>query len=283
MSKLKLTNLFCLIIIFSLGAITVQCQKETVNCEALKTGIFYSYPKNSMEQYVIKRIGDFQYETNPGNRDSIVYKIQWLHNCKYTLQFISCSAKLPADETAFWEKHKLAYEITDVGKDYYTFKGYIDKSSNVAIQSDTIWLKEKEHVVSNELIQLIQSEKVLKKAHFSDTSKYAVLYVYRLNRFAGSKVDMPVYFDDNIICISKNNSAFIFKIFKEGNFNLSAVSANDVLVKKKPAVLPLNIKFGQKYYVNSSAKFVVNVLNDYNPELKIVDAEKGDEEFLNIY
>ena len=52
---------------------------------------------------------------------------------------------------------------------------------------------------------------------------------------------------------------------------------------KKSAVLPLSIQFGQKYYVNSSAKFTVNMLSTYVPILKLVDAEKGAEEFQNAY
>ena len=120
---------------------------------------------------------------------------------------------------------------------------------------------------------------LLKKAHFSDTSKYAVLYLYRTGKFAASQVDMITYFDNNLICDSKNGSSFIFKILKEGNFELSSVSN----MNKKSAVLPLSIKFGQKYYVNSSAKFTVNMLSTYVPILKLVDPKQGEDEFLSAY
>ncbi|MEP6512308.1 MAG: hypothetical protein ABJA79_00470, partial [Parafilimonas sp.] len=143
-----------------MNGIAGKCQKETANCETLKNGIFYSYPKNSSERYVSKRSGEYQYETNVGNGDTSVYKVDWLSNCRYTLKLISSSVKMTAEEKSFYDKHKLAYKIVGVTGDYYIFKGYIDKTSHASIQSDTMWLKEKLNVVSNELIQSIESEKV---------------------------------------------------------------------------------------------------------------------------
>jgi hypothetical protein len=269
------SKLFCICITFLLSAVAAKAQ----DCEGLKNGTFYSYPKNSAKSYLIKRNGDYQYEKDIGNGDSIVYKIEWLNNCKYSLKFISTNVKLTDEESAFWEKHNLLYEITGSTSNYYTYKGYLDKSSNLTIQLDTMWLTQKSNIASNELIEPIKNEMVLKKAHFTDTSNYAVLYLYRTGKFAASQVDMITYFDNNLICDSKNGSSFIFKIFKEGNFDLSSVSN----MNKKSAVLPLDIKFGHKYYVNSSARFTVNMLSVYIPILKLVDTDKGAEEFQNAY
>src|SRR5258707_490104 len=88
---------------------------------------------------------------------------------------IDC-AKMSAGEKDFWENHKLVYDITGVAKNYYTFNGYADKSSNLVLVTDTMWMTEKINIISNELIQPVKNETALKKSHFTDTSKYAVLY-----------------------------------------------------------------------------------------------------------
>lgn len=268
-----------LLITLAFVTVTLNAQNQKADCSALKGGIFYSYPKNSADKYLTKREGEYQYERNLYTGDTMVYKIEWLSGCKYALRFVSTNAKLTADEKDFWQGHKLVYDIITVTEDYYTFKGYIDKTSNLPISTDTMWIKEKPVAISNELIQPVKSEMALKKAHFSDTSKYAVLYIYRTGRFAASLVDMFIYFDDNLICDSENKSAFIFKVVKEGNYKLMSVSN----MNKKSVELPLSIKFGQKYYVNSSAKFAMNMKSTYIPLLTLVDAEKGEDEFLNAY
>jgi len=275
MVQLKLICFYVFLSLFSF----YSNQSKAQNCEGLKSGTFYSYPKNSAEKYAIIRNGEYQYEKDLVNGDSIIYKIEWLSDCKYSLKFISTNAKMTTDESAFWDKHKLVYEITGSTSNYYTYKGYFDKTSNVSISADTMWLKEKLNTSSKELIQIIKSEIDLKKAHFTDTSKYAIFYLYREGKFAASKMDMLVYFDNNLICDSKSGSSYIFKVLKEGTFNVSAVEP----VSKKSMVLPLTIQFGHRYYLRASAKFSVNMYGIYTPLLTLVDADTGKEEFLDAH
>lgn len=277
MHKPKLIFLLFLTFIFVINS--AFCQSNKTECISVKNGIFFSYPKNSNDKYVCKREGTYQHEKNLVTGDTTVYKVDWINDCEYVLKFITSNAKMSAAEKDFWDKHKLVYTIIRVAENYYTFNGYADKSSNLVLVTDTMWLNEKINQVSNQLIQQVKNETVLKKSHFSDTSQYAVLCLYRTGKFAASQVDMLVYFDNNLICDSKNGSAFIFKILKEGSFQLSSVSN----MNKKSFELPLNIKFGQKYYVNASAKFAVNLNSTYVPVLKLIDADKGAEEFQNAY
>lgn len=125
-----------------------------------KKWCFLSYPKNSAKRYILKRNGEYQYEKDIDNGDGIIYKIEWLNNCKHSLKFISSNVKLTDDESIFWAKHNLIYEIISSTPDYYIYKGYFDKSSNLAIQNDTLWLRQKTNVISNELIQLLKSEMI---------------------------------------------------------------------------------------------------------------------------
>ena len=277
MHNTELKILFFLNFIFA--ANSTFCQGNKADCSSVKNGIFFSYPKNSADKYVSKREGLYQNEKNLLTGDSTVYKVEWIDNCKYTLKLLTSSGKMTAAEKDFWENHKLVYTITGIDKNYYTYNGYADKSSNLLLTTDTMWLNEKINYLSNELIQPLKNETILKKSHFTDTSKYAVLYLYRAGKFAASQVDMLTYFDDNLICDSRSGSAFIFKILKEGNFKLLSVSN----MNKKFTELPLSIKFGQKYYVNSSAKFTINMSSLYTPALKLVDADKGAEEFQTAY
>lgn len=54
-------------------------------------------------------------------------------------------------------------------------------------------------------------------------------------------------------------------------------------MNKKSVTIPLSIKYGQKYYVNSSAKFAMNMSSVYIPVFKLVDSKQGKKEFESVY
>ncbi len=227
----------------------ISAQAKTPTCTYLKDGIFHFYPKNSSDHDLNIREGELLHETNSKSGDSILWQIKWVDECIYTLKYISGNRPLSGENLKFVKKHKFVYEIGRITNEYYLFKGYVDKVSDIAIQTDTMWLIEKVNRVSNELFKPVANSSLLKKAKFSDTSNYAVLYLYRPKKLSNSLGNYLVYFDDNLMCVAKNNSGYIFKILKEGAFEVKSK-----LLKDESAVT-VNVKFGNTYYVKSTIKW----------------------------
>ena len=266
------TQLFACLLLNLIGFIA-QAQND---CKNIKTGTFYYYPKNSTDSYLEIRDDKHLYETNLTKGDSSVYEIKWSDDCVYTLKYVSGNAEMSDEVEEFNKKHKLLFEVNKIAKDYYTFTGYIDKTSNQPVLKDTMWLNIKNNVGSNLLFQPIKSPTEIKKAHFSDTSKYAILYIYRPGKLTNSLGNYLVYFDDNIMCVAKNMSGYIFKVLKEGNFTIKSK------LYKDEATTNINIKFGNKYYVRSSVLWGFHNFKNYKLKMEEMEPEEGETEFYDV-
>lgn len=277
MYKLTSYQIISCFFCFAFLPIVISAQIKTPTCEDLKYGIFHYYPKNSSDHDVNIREGEFVREINSKSGDSIIWQIKWVDECVYSLKYISGNRPIPEENLKFIKKHKLVYEIGRITKDYYLFKGYVDKVSDLPIQTDTMWLNEKINRVSNEVFKPVANNSILKKAKFSDTSKYAVLYLYRPKKLSNSLGNYFVYFDDNLMCVAKNNSGYIFKILKEGTFEVKSK-----LLKDESAV-KVNVKFGKAYYIKSSIKWgITSRLYNFKLEMANVSPEVGIPEFEEV-
>ena len=260
-------------LLFSLTCFIAQAQND---CETIKTGTFYYYPKNSTDNYLEIRDDKYLYETNLTKGDSAVYEIKWSDDCVYTLKYVSGNAEMSDDAEKFNKKHKVLFEVNKITKDYYTFTGYIDKTSNQPILKDTMWLNIKNNVGSNLLFQPIKSPTEIKRAHFTDTSKYAILYVYRPGKLTNSLGNYLVYFDEEIMCVAKNNSGYIFKILKEGNFKIKS------RLIKQEAAADLDVKFGNTYYIKSSVPWGIYGSGNFKLKMEAMKPEDGKNEFYDV-
>jgi hypothetical protein len=101
-----------------------------------------------------------------------------------------------------------------------------------------------------------------------DTSKYALLHLYRPKNAVGGLVGYNIKLDDSIICKLKNNRKFSIRMYKEG---LVKIWPNNE--EKK---LGIKVKPGEEYFV----KFVmVSGLVGAHPELNLINSEQGRVEF----
>jgi len=269
----KMKNLLFLLFGFS----TMEVIAQIKNCEDIKNGVFYSYPKNVSKQYQLTRKGDIQKETDLITGDSSIWKVTWLNDCSYSLAYISGSVKITNEMKTFAESHNLVTKIETITGDFYSYHIYIDKVAGKYLLADTIWFQKKSAVVNNTLFEAVPPNTSNKKLNFNSKSPYALLYVYRPAKFVGKKVDYLLYFDENIMCTAKNATGYIFKVFKEGNFNLSAK-----IYDEKDITVNVNIKLGEKIYVHTQFKTISFDTNYLRPKLMIVDEEKGSEEFSEI-
>ncbi len=265
--------------IFTLLLLFLPCflsaQETQISCDNLKQGIFHMYPINSTDHHLILREGDIAREVNAITGDSSFWEIKWTKDCVYSMKYSGGGTKMDEKTEAFLKKHKLVYEVTEITNDYYTFKGYVDKVAGNSFQSDTVWFNEKVNVVNNDLFKRILNP-TGSKPSITDTSRYAILYVYRPGKITNSLGDFPVYFNDNIMCIAKNNTGYVFKVLKEGVFELKSRLYRD------KSSINLSVKFGNVYYVKSMIHWGIHMGNNFKLEMKNVSVPEGESEVANV-
>ena len=175
------------------------------------------------------------------------------------------------------KKHKLLFTINKLTDDYYIYTGYLDKTSNLPISTDTMWMHEKVNIVSNELFKQVPSNQVFKKPVISDTAKYALLYIYRPGKTTLSLASYLVYFDNSLMCVAQNSSGFVFKIMKEGTFELKT------RLNKDESSLPLDIHFGKTYFVKTFMQWgMYKHLSNYKMQNENINPAEGWADFQNI-
>ncbi len=255
-------------------SVSAHCQTG-VSCTDLKNGIFYYYQKNAPDHYLIYRTADFQKEVNLRTGDTTLWKIEWRDKCRYALIFESSSNQKIIENAKVLKKHKLVYTISALTDDYYCYTGSVDAPSNPQIWNDTIWLKEKTIVPNSELFQPIAGENEL--THLKDTSKYALLYLYRPGKITNGFGNYFVYFDNVLMCVARNSSGYIFKILKEGNFQLAS------RLYKDESQVDVDIRFGKTYYIKSMIHWGISSrLYNFKLEMAAVTPEQGRLEFDKI-
>ncbi len=264
-----------IVFLISYVPFAANCQ-VVANCKDVHDGIFYAYPKNSNHIIEIERKGNYDKETDLTNGDFSIWNTVWKSDCESVSKYISGNAKM-SDELKFLSNHKLVFVIQSVTENYYSFKGYADKIANMPIQDDTIWLHKKLNADDNRLFEKVSSKDV-KKLRYTDTSKYALLYIYRPSgRFKFSSSNFLVYFDNNTMFTAKNNSGLIFKILKEGTFEIKSKYTND------ESSVKLDVKFGNSYYVKSAmVGALTKKLNNFKLTMTIMTPADGKGEFEEV-
>ena len=143
----QLTTIFALFLLIS--PFSSKCQSNSGSSLDLKKGTFNYYRKNSTEHFKTNRNGDSQTEINNRTGDTLLFKINWINDRSYALKYISSSGKSALEIPGFLKKHTLVYQVVNVTNDYYVYKGYVDRITKHAIQTDTMWVKEKTYITNN--------------------------------------------------------------------------------------------------------------------------------------
>jgi hypothetical protein len=210
--------------------------------------------------------------------DSSVYKIEWKGDCEYILKYVDGS-DLDDDELKFVSKHKLAYHVDSIASDYYVFSSYEDRpSAGRLLGKDTMWMHPQTHTADNMLFGLTDPGRI-KKVHFNDTSRMALLYIYRVGKLKLSFSDLSIQYNDLPMVVLKNKSAAIIALFKEGPFTLgSRVSGN-----KAEGHLPMDVQFGKVYFVRADMIWGLYKTGNTKLEFTVVDPREGKQDFDGIY
>lgn len=241
------------------------------SCSDLKSGTFYSYPKNSSEQWKIVREGSSERYVNLVTGDSIVWKIDWQNECQFKMKYMGSSGQLKKESAELFKNHVLVLSVEANKENYYLTNYYLDKKSKVAFLSDTVWKQQR--MVTDKILFSEVAPNETRRLKFKDTSQYALLYVYRSGKFVGSLADFILKCEGVTMAKMNNQSAYVFKIWKESKLHFIAQTINH------EDRVDIDFQFGHKYYLNCDIKLTLD--NGGRPVLHVVDKDKGESGFFS--
>ncbi|HWI90434.1 MAG TPA: hypothetical protein VNT20_04125 [Flavisolibacter sp.] len=246
-----------------------QCFSQS--CSDLKSGTFYSYPKNSGEQWKIVREGSKEKYINLVTGDSLVWKIDWQNECQFKMKYMGGSGQLKKQDAELFKNHVLVLSVETNNENFYLANYYLDKKSKVPFLSDTVWKKER--AASDKILFSEVAPNEIRRLKFKDTSRYALLYVYRSGKFVGSLAGFILKCEGVAMAKMSNRSAYVFKIWKEGKLHFIAQTINH------QDRADIDFQFGHKYYLNCDIKLTLD--NGGRPVLHVVDKDKGEDGFFS--
>lgn len=228
---------------------------------------YYLYPKNTNDSTFVVRTRELMVETDLKTKDTTAWKLKWKDACIFSVEFLSGSKKLKPEEQEFLKSHKLIFKTAERTADYFIYESYIDKVSGNPFLVDTAFYKRKSAPVDNRLFVPVKLSD-LKKQRFSDTSKYAVVGIYRKGEFTCSAVEGLVYLNDEVIAGLKTKSAYLFKVYKEGTLKFGSSFNNKISVKN------VQVQFGKRYYIQIDPVWAQSC----KPELIVSDDAQAKQE-----
>jgi hypothetical protein len=126
-------------------------------------------------------------------------------------------------------------------------------------------------------IQLIRSESLLRDRHFSDTSSYGVIYLYRPFTGTFPKNSIDIYAEDDKICSMENKGHYIFVVYGSRTLKLTGLFSRDT------CHITVNIEPGKAYYLRCTMETGIfgqkHYLRNYKIHLDPMPAEKGKKQF----
>jgi hypothetical protein len=269
--KILLVSIKIYLLLFFISASNIIHAQD---CAAIIESTYFSYPANSNDSGITHRSKDKLIETDLRSGDSTTWKIKWTGKCTYEAEYVSGSKKLEPDVRNYLKEHKFAFKVVTTTRDYFIIEAYNDKIKGKPFSVDTAFFQRKTYPVSKVLFQQVKSPGELKKQKFSDTSKYAVVCLYRKGQFSCSIVTGEIFFGGNLMAVLPNRSAGMFKILKEGSFEIESYAKD----KDKSVKKTIKIQFGKKYYI----RFDPVLFHSCGLEIFVEEGTEAKEDFESL-
>jgi hypothetical protein len=231
-------------VFFFIAFIFITLNSLSQDCNSVIESKYFSYPANSDDSSITIRSKDRLVEKDLKTGDSTIWKIKWTSKCSYTATYVSGNRKLTYDEREYLEKQKFAFEVELVTADYFIVSSYFNKVEGKPFARDTAFFTRKNYSINKILFEPVKNPAVLKKQKFSDTSQYAVVCIYRKGKLPCLLINGEIFFGGSLMALLPNKSAAIFKVKKEGRFEIESIGKGNSLKKD------IDIQFGKKYYIS---------------------------------
>jgi hypothetical protein len=267
---------FYIVIIIALLTHTQLIAQPT--CSSLRNSISYTYWPESSESFITIIEGNKLTDIVGNLHDTVIYRIDWVDSCTFSMQYLSGGNKLPKKILDFNKDHIFYNKIDKITDEYVVSRMFQDKPKGRMLKRDTSWFSPKVALAKSSSFEKISGPLFDKKTSRSDSADYALVYVYRPNKFWLLLSSYPFYFDDEVMSMIENNSGYVFKVKKEGihQFTSRLFQDNDSV--------SVDIRFGQKYFIKPWIEWGLKK-RGYNFKLHvehIADQATGAAEFDNV-
>lgn len=118
-----------------------SCNEKSLDCQSIKKGIFYSHYQGSEELYKTIRSDSLQQEINLTKGDTSLWKIKWISDCKYSVQYVSGIQMESKEMEQFYRSATFIATVIKVKPDYYVFSADVTTSKQRLEIRDTVWRK----------------------------------------------------------------------------------------------------------------------------------------------
>lgn len=261
-----------LVLTFAICGAIPFASGQTADYSLFHKGVFHIYFSTSGIHCIVSRDDQTQKEVFDGTADTLIWHINWLNDSDFTMQYVTGSGPRTREQEKFYKKHKLYYHLQPGGKDFCIYTETVDKPDGSFVQKDTLW----SHELSNPRpasIMLVGSESLLRDMRFSDTSGYAVIYLYRPLTGTFSGTSITIFAEDDAICSMENDGHYIFAVYRKGAFKLTGRFDRD------SCPISLNIEPGKSYYIRCKMDMGIFGAKNYKVILEPMPAEKGKKQF----
>jgi hypothetical protein len=274
--KFSFSQVFRIVILFfltSMPFISSSQDNHTLTCADVRNGTFYYFGPKSNGQETFIRKGALQRELIPKQKETVLWEVEWLNDCVYTLKYQSGAENHPAAEQKFLSKHIVVTEILQVTEDYITFRTSFDKVSNPTGISDTLWIKQRQSkggkIISNPNADSVSARKI--RTMDSLDATYATLYVFRPGKALNSLKNYNLIINGEPACVISNGCREILKLHKPGNYRISAK------VDGPEQVVTIDARPGESYYLQCMITWEWGITA--HPVLTLLDKTVGEGAF----
>jgi hypothetical protein len=241
--------------------------QDTLKCSDVRNGTFYYFGQKSVGLETFIRKGALQRELIPKAKETVLWDVEWLNDCTYSLKYESGAENHPAAEQKFLNKHLLITEILQVTEDYMTFRSCIDKVTNPTVLKDTLWIRQRQSSASKTTTNP-RADSILasrKRVIDSTQASYATLYVYRPGKLLDFAVTYDLLINGEKACLISNGCRYILKLQKPGIYNITAK------VPGPDQTVMIDVKPGGVYYVQCTCTWGLKS----HKEVQLMDIKDG--------
>lgn len=244
---------------------------QPVSCKEVKNGTFYYFDKKTDGLETFVRKGSLQREIITKQRESILWDVEWINDCVYTLKYQSGAENHPAGEQKFLAKHLIVTEILQVHEDYLTFRTAIDKVTNQTVLNDTLWIAQRQSATGKLVINSNVDSIVARRKRMTDSleATYATLYVFRPGKSLNCLMNYNLVINGEPACVISNGCREILKLRKAGVYHITAKAYGP------EQAVDLDVKPGESYYLQCMITWGVAS----HPVLTLLDKTAGEQAF----
>jgi hypothetical protein len=129
--------------LLSLVSARSLAQAKSNDCSKIRKGHFYFFSKKVNGWSEIFRKDSLHTEIELNTKDTLIYRVNWLKPCVFTMQLIKSTQTFEPGEESFTKSFVHKNEILLVTKKYYTFKSVVSSAEYKKdfTFTDTVWFK----------------------------------------------------------------------------------------------------------------------------------------------